>query len=173
MMSLTFHVNAAPKWVLLDQKMEEMEAAFPGSPRQKLELRYQFWLGLRAVFETQASPMVTVSRKAKQKHTLDFFMVVWFHRIKIVLYLTLITNNYNVIGHHLAQIVRCLLYYQLIKNLSSEHVFYLLLFALYYFFIMLKTYFSSESDVGIVRTHYFCMQYSIHQNFFFSLLPSV
>lgn len=112
--------------------------------------------------------MVTVFRKAKQKHTLYFFMMLWFHRIKIALYLRLITNNYNVIGHHLAQIVRCLLCYQLIKNFSSEHVFYFLLFALYYFCVMLKTYFSSESDPGIVGTpHHFHMQYSIHQNFFF------
>lgn len=112
--------------------------------------------------------MVTFSRKAKQKHTLDFFMMVWFHRIKIAVYLRLITNNYNVIGHHLVQIVRCLLCYQLIKNFSSEHVFHLLLFALYYFCIMLKTYFSSESGPGTVGTpHHFYMQYSIHQNFFF------
>lgn len=114
--------------------------------------------------------MVTFSRKAKQKHTLDFFMMVWFHRIKIAVYLRLITNNYNIIGHHLVQIVRCLLCYQLIKNFSSEHVFHLLLFALYYFCIMLKTYFSSESGPGTVGTpHHFYMQYSIHQNFFFFL----
>lgn len=84
--------------------------------------------------------MATVPRKAKQNHPLDFLMVVWFHRIKIALCLRLITNNYNVIGHHLAQNVRCLLCYQLIKNVSSEHVFYLLLFALYYFCITLKTF---------------------------------
>lgn len=108
--------------------------------------------------------MVTVSRKAKQKHPLDFFMMVWFHRIKIALYLRLITNNYNVIGHNLVQNVRCLLCYQLIKNVSSENVFYLLLFALYYVCIILKTYFSSESDPGIVETpHHFFMQYSIYQ----------
>lgn len=91
-------------------------------------------------------------------------MMVLFHRIKIALYLSLITNNYNIIGHHLAQNVRCLLCYQLIKNVSSEHVFYLLLFALYYVCIMLKTYFSSDSYPGIVGTpHHFCLQYSINQ----------
>lgn len=118
--------------------------------------------------------MITVSRKAKQKHPLDFFMMVWFHMIKISLYLRLITNNYNVIGHHLVQNVRRLLCYQLINSISSEHVFYLLLFALYYFCIILITYFSSESDPGIIGTpHQFCMQYSIYQIFFFSLLPTV
>lgn len=119
--------------------------------------------------------MVTVSRKAKQKHPLQFFVMVWFHRIKIAVYLRLITNNYNLIGHNLAQNVRCLLCYQLIKNVSSEHVFYLLLFALYYFCIMLKTCFSSESDPDIIETpHHFPMQYCIYQkNFiFFSLLPT-
>lgn len=95
-------------------------------------------------------------------------MMVWFHRTKIALHLRLITSNYNVIGHHLAQNVRCLLCYQLIKNVSSEHVFYLLLFALYYFCIILKTDFSSESHPGIIGTAYhFCTQYSIYQNFFF------
>lgn len=112
--------------------------------------------------------MITVSRKAKQKHPLDFFMMVWFHMIKISLYLRLITNNYNVIGHHLVQNVRRLLCYQLINSISSEHVFYLLLFALYYFCIILITYFSSESDPGIIGTpHQFRMQYSIYQIFFF------
>lgn len=55
----------------------------------------------------------------------------------------------------------------LIKSVSSECVFYLLLFALYYFCIILKTYFLSESDPGIIGTAYhFCMQYSIYQKNF-------
>lgn len=99
--------------------------------------------------------------------------MVWFHRMKIALYFRLITNNYNIIGHNLAQNVRYLLCYQLIKNVSSEHVFYLLLFALYYFCIMLITYFSSESDPAIIGTpHHLCVQYCIYWKNLFSLLPT-
>lgn len=140
MMCLTFHDNAAPKWVLLGAKDEGNE----GSIFQALWGRSSNWDTssdlVSGLSLTQASPMATVPRKAKQKHPLDFLMVVWFHRIKIALCLRLITNNYNVIGHHLAQNVRCPLCYQLIKNVPSEHVFYLLLFALYYFCITLKTF---------------------------------
>lgn len=100
--------------------------------------------------------------------------MVWFHRMKIALYLRLITNNYNIIGHNLAQNVRYLLCYQLIKNVSSEHVFYLLLFALYYFCIMLKTYFSSESDPAIIGTpHHLCVQYCIYRKILFFLAASL
>lgn len=60
----------------------------------------------------------------------------------------------------------------LIKNVSSEHVSYLLLFALYYFCIILKTDFSSERHYRDCLSFLYSV-FHLPEWVFFSLLPTL